>query len=225
MSQKFLVIGLGQFGTSVARGLARQGMDVTAVDPSEEKVQEVSSDVARAIVADATDEKALEELRVDSFDAAVNAIGADFLEASILCTALLRQLGARRIIARAKTKLHERILTSLGVDRVVQPESLMGERMALELASPGLVGQFDLGEGVTAVEVSVPEKWVGRTLIDLNLRRRFGVTVVALQRLGAGSKMVLVPSPSPDQPLGRGEVALVLGTSGEVEQFLKELRQ
>jgi trk system potassium uptake protein TrkA len=224
MSQKFLVIGLGQFGMSVAKGLARSGRDVTAVDRSEERVEEAAAEVTRAIVADATDEKALEELRVDSYDAAVNAIGADFLEGSILCTALLRQLGARKIIARAKSRLHERILVSLGVDRVVQPESLMGERMAMELASPGLVGQFDLGEGVTAVEVTVPEKWVGRTLMELNLRRRFGVTIVALQRKSPESKMVLTPSPSPDQPLVRGEVALVLGTLEEVEQFMKELR-
>jgi trk system potassium uptake protein TrkA len=96
--------------------------------------------------------------------------------------------------------------------------------MAMELASPGLVGQFDLGEGVTAVEVTVPEKWVGRTLMELNLRRRFGVTIVALQRKSPESKMVLTPSPSPDQPLVRGEVALVLGTLEEVEQFMKELR-
>lgn len=224
MSQKFLIIGLGQFGTSIARGLFRQGHDVTAVDPAEDKVLGVATEVSRAVVADATDEKALEELRIDTFDAVVNAIGADFLESSILCTAILKQLGARKIIARAKSKIHERILTALGVDRVVQPESLMGERMAFEMASPGLVGQFDLGEGVTAVEVTVPEKWVGRTLIDLNLRRRFGVTVVALQRHREGGKAQLMPSPSPDQPLVRGEVALVLGSSSEVEQFLKELR-
>ena len=224
MNQKFLVIGLGQFGTSVARGLSKHGMDVTAIDPSEERVRQVAPDVARAVVADATDERALEELRVDSFDAVVCAIGVDFLESSILCTAILKQLGARKIVARAKSRLHERILMALGVDRVVQPESLMGERMAFELTSPGLVGQFDLGEGVTAVEVAVPEKWVGRTLIELNLRRRFGVTIVALQRKAEGVKTVLTPSPSPDQPLQRGEVALVLGTSAEVDHFLKELR-
>ncbi|MBI4602399.1 MAG: TrkA family potassium uptake protein [Planctomycetes bacterium] len=224
MSQRFLVIGLGQFGTSVARGLARRGMDVTAVDRSEDKVKDVSLDVARAVVADATDERALAELRVEAYSAAVNAIGAEFLEGSILCTALLRQLGARRIIARAKSKLHERILTALGVDRVVQPESLMGDRLASELASPGLMGQLDLAEGVTAIEVAVPEAWVGRTLADLNLRRRIGVTVVALQRPGAGGRMALVPGPPPDQPLQRGEVALVIGTPAEVEQLLKEIR-
>ena len=209
---------------STARGLARRGMDVTAVDREEEKVQQVSFDVSRAAVADATDQKSLEELRVDSYHVAINAIGADFLEGSILCSALLRQLGARTIIARATSKLHERILTSLGVDRVIQPETLMAERLAQQLASPGLVGQLDVGEGVTLVEVEVPEPWVGRTLIDLDLRRKYGVTVVALRRYLPGPKSVLVPSPRPDEPLQRKEVALVLGTSQDVEQFLKELK-
>lgn len=224
MNRRFLVIGLGQFGTSVALGLAKRDMDVTAVDRSDEKVQQVSFDVPRAIVADATDQKALEDLRIDSYHVAINAIGTDFLEGSILCSALLRQLGARYIVARATSKLHERILTSLGVDRVVQPESLMGERMAQQLASPGLVGQLDAGEGVTMVEVEIPERWVGRTLVDLDLRRRFGVTVVALRRLGPDARSQLIPSPRPQEPLARKEVALVLGNSQDIETFLKELR-
>jgi trk system potassium uptake protein TrkA len=224
VSRKFLVVGLGQFGMSVARGLSRRGLDVTAVDRSEEKVQQVAFDVARAVVADATDEKALRDLRVDSFNVAINAIGADFLEASILCSALLRQLGTRTIIARATSKLHERILISLGVDRVVQPETLMGERMAQQLASPGLVAQLDVGEGVTLVEVEIPERWVCRTLVDLDLRRKHGVTVVALRRYGADSKPVLVPSPRPDEPFGRKDVAIILGASQDMEEFLKELK-
>jgi trk system potassium uptake protein TrkA len=221
--RRFLVVGLGQFGMSVARGLSRRDMDVTAVDRSEEKVQQVSFDVSRAVVADATDQKALEDLRVDQFHVVINAIGTEFLEGSILCSALLRQLGARTIIARATSKLHERILLSLGVDRVVQPESQMGDRLSQQLASPGLVAQLDAGEGVTIVEVEVPEPWVGRTLVELDLRRRFRVTVVALRRLGPDSRSILVPSPRPDEPLGRKDIALVLGTSDDVETFLREL--
>ena len=224
MSRRFIVIGLGQFGMSVARGLSRRGMDVTAVDRSEDKVDQVASEVSRAIVADATDPKALEDLRVDAYQVAINAIGSDSLEGSILCSALLRQLGARMIIARATSKLHERILMSLGVDRVLEPETLMGERLAQQLASPGIVGQLDAGEGATMVEVEIPERWVGRTLIDLDLRRKFSVTVVALRRHGTDTKSVLVPSPRPDEPLERGEIALVLGNTQDVEEFLKELR-
>ena len=223
MNRRFLVIGLGQFGASVARGLARRDMDVTVIDRSEQQVEQITGEVNRALVGDATDQRTLEELEVDRFHVAIIALGPDSLEGSILCTALLRQLGVRTIIARSTSKIHERILLSLKVDRVVEPESFMGERLAQQLASPGLINQMDMGEGAMLVEVEVSERWVGRSLIDLDLRRRFGVTVVALRRETSAAKKVLIASPRPDIPLERKDVAVVLGVTEEVERFLKEI--
>lgn len=224
MTQKILVIGMGLFGSSVARSLIRRGVDVTILDSEEENVRQLSAEPNRVVIADATDEKVLRELRVETFSAIVNAIGADFLEGSILCTALLRQLGARRVLARAVSPLHERILLSLGVYQVIQPESLIAERTALQLAAPGLLGIFALSDDVAAVEVEIPETWVGKTLLDLNLRREYGVTVVALRRMTTAGKSQFIPSPKPDDPLLRGEVALLVGDTEQVERFLTELQ-
>lgn len=217
-SGRVLVIGLGQFGTSVAKNLANLGTDVIAIDRDERRVDAVSDVVPQAMVADATDRNVLAELRIDTLTTALNTIGDQFLEGSILATALLRQLGAPRLIARATTELHKRILLAIGADEIVEPEHEIGAVVARRLARSGLVSQFDLGFNMIAVEIDTPEVWIEQTLADLELRKKRGITVVAVRRSGAKEWVI----PDASDPFRRGDVVLALGRQENIDALIKE---
>jgi trk system potassium uptake protein len=215
---RVLVIGLGQFGTSVAKNLTSLGTEVVAIDKNEQRVEPIADIVSQAMVADATDRQVLAELRVDTLSAALNTIGDEFLAPSILATALLRQLGAPRLIARATDDLHKRILLAIGADEIVEPEHEIGAVVARRLARSGLVSQFDLGFNMIAVELGAPESWVDRNLAELELRKRHGITVVALRRAGAKEWVI----PDAGDPFRRGDVVLALGRQEDIDGLIKE---
>lgn len=214
MSSEFAVIGLGIFGRSVARGLTRLGQRVLAIDTREKEVQNISSEVDAAVIADATDESILRSLGVDRTGCAVVAIGMDSIESSILTTALLQQMGVPRIVARAVDRLHARVLTSVGAHEVISPEREIGERVARRLSQPRIVDHFDLGGEVEVAELELPEAWVGQNLLELELRRRFSISVIALRR-GA-----TVRSPvDPETPLASGDFLVVVGLAKRISRI------
>lgn len=180
----FCVIGLGIFGRSVALGLAAEKQSVLGVDLDQQEIDRIVSEIDTVVCADATDEEALRELRIERFACAVVAIGAESMEASILVTALLRQLGVPQIVARSLDPLHARVLRSVGAHQVVSPEWEMGGRLARQLAQPSVLERFDLGDDVEVAELEVPRSFVGKTLVQLEVRRRFGVSVAAVRREG-----------------------------------------
>lgn len=184
MAQQFAVIGLGTFGRNVALNLARSGQPVLAIDRSEAEVAALAGELDAVICADASDEQTLREIGVHRMGCAVVAIGAESMEASILVTALLRQLGIPRIVARALTELHARVLHAVGAHEVVSPEAEMGLRLARRLAEPNVIARLELGEDAELAEITAPQSFVGKTLVELDVRRRYGVTVVALRRGG-----------------------------------------
>lgn len=206
MVGEFAVIGLGMFGRNVALNLVRAGHSVLAIDLSLAEVEAISGEIDSAVCADATDERALAELGLDRMSCAVVAIGAEATESSILATALLRQLGVPRIVARAVSPLHGRVLRAVGAHEVVNPEEQMGESLARRLAEPNVLRRLELGEGVDVAEVEVPEGFVGRTLIDLDLRRRYGISVVAIRRGGR-----IEAALGGDEQLASGDVLLLIG--------------
>lgn len=214
---RFLIIGMGQFGSSVARNLAKLGAEVIALDRSEERIEEIAEHVAVARIADATDEAVLGELRVDTLTAAMCAIGDESIESSVLCTALLRQLGAPRLIARATNKLHRRILLAIGADEIVEPEEELGATIARKLARAGLMSQLALGDNMLVAELKAPEKWVDRTLSSLNLRKKLGISVIAVRRAGETEWML----PDPEMPFRRSDVLLTLGTHAATENLFR----
>ena len=185
MAQQFVVIGLGIFGRNVCLNLARAGQTVLAIDLNQDEVRLLAGELDAVICADATDETTLREIGIDRMSCAVVAIGAESMEASILVTALLRQLGVPRIVARALSELHARVLHAVGAHEVVSPEAEMGLRLARRLAQPNVIERFDLGHNAELAELAAPQSFVGSTLVDLDVRRRFGVTVVAIRRAGA----------------------------------------
>lgn len=217
MERQALVIGLGQFGMAVARALAERRVEVLAVDRSEERVRTAAQFVAEAACFDATDTDALARVSPDRRDVCLCAIGDEAKEASIICTALLRQMGAPRVIARANSDLHARILTLVGAHQVVNPERQFGERFANQILHRGIVGEMQLGEDLLVTELVTPAAFAGRSLAELALPRRYGVMVVALRKAGQGSVLL----PDPQAPLGAEDVLVLVAHEGAVARMLE----
>lgn len=217
MQRQAIIIGLGQFGMSVARALAERGVEVLAVDTREERVRAAAPFTAEALCFDATDNEALARTSPEARDFCLCAIGDEAREASIICTALLRQMGARRVIARANDDLHARILTLVGAHMVINPEREFGERFANQLVHENIRGEMDLGEGILITEFEAPVSFAGQTLGQLQLPRRFGVTVVALRPAGAGG----ISLPDPGTPLAAGDVLIVVSQQGAVARMME----
>jgi trk system potassium uptake protein TrkA len=214
MSRQFAVVGLGRLGISMVVTLNSLGHDVLAIDTKEELIQNLADDLPNVhlVAADATDEDVLRGLNVQEFDAAAIVIGENHVEAGILATANLKELGVSTIVARATSKLHARVLERVGADRIIQPEREMGEQVARVLASPALLDYVDLGENEALIEARVPEEWTGKSLAELALSRNLGLTVVALKPQNGAGKL-----PRGDTVLREGDVIVVGGTKKRLD--------
>lgn len=202
----FLVIGLGQFGMSVAKTLARQGYGVIAIDKNKEHVQEIADDIEYAVVGDGTDPQLLSTLGLERLDAAVIAVTND-MEASIMATITVKEMGVRKVVVKAISDMHEKIVLKLGADSVVFPERFMGERTAKNLTAGSFVDLVELSPEITIAEVAVKKEWIGKTLIDLAFRKEYQINVVAVKE----DDQINV-SPEPDKPLKEGQILVVIGS-------------
>ena len=216
MAIQVLVIGLGQFGISLVRSLASVNAEVIAVDRSKDKVRLAADLAASVSCIDATDESELAALAPDRRDICICAIGDEARESSIICTALLRQLGAKRLIARATDPLHERILGLIGAHEVINPESMVGERIAKRLVYEGL-REEKLGEDLVISDVTTPPALVGHTLASLEIPRRYDLTVGAIRR---GEELLM---PGGDTRLEQGDRLILIGRPGRVTTMLEKL--
>ncbi|MCY0986109.1 trk system potassium uptake protein TrkA [Nannocystis exedens] len=213
MSGEFAVIGLGQFGRAVALSLVREGAAVLAIDQLEERAQLVESEVDAVACADATDERALNELGLERMSCVVVAMGARARETSILTTSLLRQRGIPRIISRAANELHARVLLAVGAHEVINPELQMGQRLARNLAHPTILEQIALDENTNLVEVATPEQFIGKSMNEIDMKRRYGVSVIAIRRGGQ-----VLPQVAGDERLARGDRLLIVGQPASVRR-------
>ncbi|HEX7119708.1 MAG TPA: TrkA family potassium uptake protein [Longimicrobiales bacterium] len=214
----YAVIGLGLFGSAIARTLARMGHEVLAIDRSLPLVESIGPAVAEAVQADATDRAALEALGVARRAVVFNTIGD--LSASILCTLVLREIGVQRIIAKINSPEQGRILTRLGAEATLFPERDMGERIALQVsaASSAITTKIELARDASLLEIVTPRGLAGRSLAEADVRRRYGVTVVAVKRRPAGAKVpaeVLV-SPPAELRIGAHDLILVAGRNEDL---------
>ncbi len=209
----FAVIGLGRFGSSVATTLVELGHQVLGVDRDGDKVQDLAQTVTHVVQADATDEDVLRSLGLRNFPTVVVAIGQD-LEASVLVTMLLKEMGVARVVAKAASVTHGKLLARIGADRVVFPERDMGVKVARSLAEHDILDYIEVTPDVSVAEVVAGEKLWGKNLRQLDLRARFRVTVLALRR-GDG---VLI-SPHPDEPIRRGDILVVIGENDNLEKL------
>ncbi len=218
MAQQILIIGLGQFGMSLAHALSDKGAEVLAVDRRKDLVEEASSFVTEALVMNATDEAELARLLPGQRDVAVCAIGDDSKEASIICTALLRQMGAPWIISRANDVMHQRILHLVGAHQVVNPEQEFGQRFANRLVYRHVVADMPFGDDLHITEMKIPPSMIGKTLMELALPKRFGVMVVAIRR-GATGKIL---QPSPNAPFQEGDNLVIVSHESAISKLSGE---
>lgn len=174
---QFAVIGLGIFGTEMVKTLANKGCEVLAIDSNPTRIAEVSDYATHCVNADATDERVLQQIGISSFDNVIIGIGSN-IQASIMCTLLCKELGARNITAKAINDNHAAILTKIGVDRVIVPEADSAAKAAALIAYPQMSDMVELTDNLAIVEIDIPASWHGKTLAELRVREKYGVTVI-----------------------------------------------
>ncbi|MGH3038443.1 MAG: potassium channel family protein [Gaiellaceae bacterium] len=207
-----MVIGLGRFGGGLAGTLVGMGHEVLGVDADPRLVQQFSGMLTHVVEADSTDERAMRQLGVDEFETAVVAIGTE-VEASILTTSVLADLGVPRIVAKAVTEAHGRILERVGAHRVVFPERDMGIRVGHSLAG-AIIDYFELDPGFAIVETRAPRELVGKTLAAAEVRKRYGITVVCVKPEGGSFTYA-----TPETVVNEGDILVVAGEKRRAEAF------
>lgn len=211
----YVVVGLGRFGSEVARQLYDLGCEVLAMDTRSDLVQQISKDVTHAVVGDGQDIEVLKALGVRNMDCAIIAIGDD-LAASVLATMNMKELGVPHVVCKAHDDTHRRVLEKLGADRVVIPEQENAARLARSLSSPNVLDYIELSDDYGIVEVPAPRGWHEKSLKDLNVRAKLGVNILAVRR---GGKINV--SPAADFVIRSGDVMVVLGDSLALEALQK----
>lgn len=220
MSQKQVaVIGLGRFGSAVARTLHNLGHEVLGIDADQDLVDLFSAELTHAVSCDCTDEEALRSLGLRNFDVVVVAIGHD-VQASILTTVILKELGVPVVIAKAANELHGRTLSKVGADKVIYPERDMGARLAHSLLTGSETDYIELSPEYTIMELAAPQKLVGKSLRDANLRARFGISVMAIKTGEA-----INAAPLATDEIKQGDILVLLGSNEGVRQLERMLQQ
>lgn len=213
--KEFVVIGLGNFGATVARELARQKCRVTAIDRDEHRVQDLQDLVHIAVVADATDRRLLENLDVAKFDAFIVSTGVDS-HASILITLHLKELGAQQIIVKANSADHSKILIKVGADDAIIPEEQMAGRLAHSLAQANLVDYLPLSADHFVAELVPPETFVGKSLKTIGLRSEFNLQVIATKHSRTGEYAF---APGGEYVVGEHDLLVILGKEEDIERL------
>ena len=214
MSRQFVIIGLGRLGSAMLETLLSLGHEVLGIDLDKDLVQDLSGDYPQAhlVVADATEGSVLRDLNVANFDGGAVVIGEN-MEAGILATANLKELGVPFVVARAMSKLHGHVLERIGADRIIEPEREMGAQVARTMASPAVMDYVDLGGDEALIEAEVPKEWVSKSLADLALSRESGLTVLAVKPKGKAGTI-----PSGDTTLNEGDVIVVGGNKEALDR-------
>jgi len=215
MVKQFVVIGCGRFGQSVAIKLAELGCDVMVVDENEEIIQSLADKVTYAVQADATDENTIKALGIRNFDVAIVTIGSD-IQASILVTLLVKELGVKHIVAKAQNPAHAKVLYKIGANRVVFPEKEMGVKVAKSLVSSNVLDLIDLAPEFSILEIKMNDEWVGKSLVDINMRRTHQISVIAIRHNDEVDINV-----EPDRLLMSDDVLIVIGNNKDLKKFQK----
>ena len=222
-SMRYVVIGIGKYGSRIALEMAGRGAEVFAIDCVEERVEQVADEVAIAITMDSTDPKALRSQKLEGMDAAVVAIGENF-EATVLTTLNLMDLGNPRVIVRASGRDQERILRKLGVEEILAPETEFAGIVAERLMNPNLRGFLELPDDFEIAEIKAPTGCVGRTLGDIDLTNRYELRLITIRRTyneQGRDQEHLIGIPRPDTTVQETDTLVVFGTLGNVNRLLE----
>lgn len=213
MNKQFAVIGCGRFGASVAVELSKLNCEVMVVDSSEETIQNISNEVTYAVQADATDENAIKALGITNFDVAVITIGGN-IQASIMVTLMVKELGVKYIVAKAQNEMHAKVLYKIGADRVVFPEREMGVKVAKNLVSDKILDYIELSNDYTIVEIEPLKEWIGKSLIDLKVRATFGINVIAIKNIEGININV-----GPNEIINFHDILVVIGHNDDIKKL------
>ncbi|MFD1206836.1 potassium channel family protein [Sporosarcina contaminans] len=216
MKKEFVVIGLGRFGGSIVNELVKLNAEVMAIDIDPERVEDYAQIATQAVRADTTDESALRSLGIRNFEHVVIAIGEN-IQSSILTTLILKEIGVKNITVKAQNDYHEKVLRKIGADQVVHPERDMGIRIANNMVSNNILDYLELSDEYSIVEIKANEKLAGYTLIDLDIRAKYGVNIVAIKR----SSQILV-SPQAIEEIRLNDILIVIGSDIDIHRFEKK---
>lgn len=215
--KEFAVIGLGRFGGSICRELSFEGMPVLAIDIDDEKVNEFKNIASHAVILDSTDEDSLKDIGISNFEHVIVAIGEN-IQASILTTVILKDLGVNRVTVKAQNDYHEKILNKIGADRIVHPERDMGKRLAHNFISNNILDYLELSDDHSIAEVKVGRKMEGKSLAELDIRANYGCNVVAIKQ---GREINV--SPQATEALQTDDILIVIGADKDLSRFEKYL--
>lgn len=210
--KSFAVIGCGRFGAAVARTLYGLGNEVLAIDISEEIIKEISDEVTHAVQADVMDETVLKDLGLRNFDVAIVAIGSD-IEASIMATLVVKELGIKKVIAKALSDIHGKVLTKIGADKVIFPERDMGVRVAHNLASTNILDFIELSPDYSILEITALKEWEDKSLAQLRLSSKYGINVMAIKR---GNTISV--SPNGEVVIEKDDILVVIGSTNDIKR-------
>lgn len=216
MSEQFVIIGCGRFGSAVAQELTKLGREVMIIDVDQDVVQNMSNIVTYAVQADVTDANTVKSLGIGNFDTAIVTMGAN-IQGSMLATLLVKETGVKKVISKAQSKVHSQILYKIGADRVIFPEREMGIRLAKNLVSKNVLEFIELSEDYSVIELRVTDDWIGKTLEELDMRKKYGVNVVAIKNLDDVNISVLG-----SYEIQENDRLVVIGQNENLNQFEKK---
>ena len=216
MKKQYAVFGLGRFGESIALELESLGCEVIVVDKSMERVQDIADSVSYAMCADIEEPDVIQSLGARNLDGAVIAV-CENLETRIMATMLSKEMGIPYVLAKAQNDLHATILKKVGADAIIHPEKEMGRRVARNLVSGNFADWIDLSPDYSIVEMEIPKSWVGKRLIDLQVREKFGINVVGIVKEGVMSVVI-----NPEDILEEKLIVILIGSNEALQNFKKE---
>ena len=217
MKKEFAVIGLGRFGGSICKELMELGMEVMVIDKNEERVNEYANIVSHAVVGNSVDENVLKSLGIRNFEHVIVAIGDD-IQASILTTLILKEMGVNNITVKAQNDYHEKVLKKIGADSIIHPERDIGKRIAHNIVSNNVLDYLELSDEHSIVEIKASSRLAGRTMVDLDIRARYGITIVAIKR-----ENDIIVSPQANEPIEQNDILIVIGADSDINRFEKKV--
>ena len=213
MKKTYAVFGLGRYGTAVAKELVENGMEIIAVDVDQKIVNDRAAFLPVCKCADVTDAEVIDRLGIGNIDIVIVSM-ANSLESSVMAVTLCKEAGVKTVIAKAANEMHRKILLKVGADQVVFPEKESGLRLAKNLLSSGFIDMISLSKDVSMLEIEVKDEWVGKNLIELNLRKRYGINIVAVKKGGAVDVTI-----NPDEALDADTTLIVIANTAKLKKL------
>ena len=212
--KQYLVIGCGRFGSSVAKKMCQLGNEVMVIDKEEDSINNIAELVTHTAIVDVTEERDLKSIGLGNFDVVIVAISSD-IRASIMATVMAKEMGVPKVVCKAKDELQAKVLYKIGADKVVFPERDMGIRLAYNLASENILDQINLDPEYSIMEIVTPTNWVGKTIIELNLRAKYDITVLAVKTT-SGLKVM----PSPNYKMQEKNILIIIGNTDKIGDII-----